>query len=143
MWRDTLRGWRAFAFVFFILVTLLSFAEVIGDVFAFFDVTASAQFGGIAPELEFQRLTSLSILSAAIALSAAVTTYGLWRAKAWIVRAGNVTGIVLLLYMGYQILSALTVLTANNFAVVGAGSTYGFFGLLGIWLVRRATQGTN
>src|SRR5689334_21978875 len=111
MWRDTLRGWRAFALVFFILIAALTFAEVLGDLFAFFDLSASAQFGGISTELEFQRLTSISILSTAIAVSAAITAYGLWRAKSWTLRAGTVTGVVLLLYMVYQILSALVVLT--------------------------------
>ena len=77
---------------------------------------------------------------ALLIISAAVTAYGLWRAKYWTLRAGTITGIILLLYMGYQILSALFVLAANNFALIGAGSTYGIFGLIGMWLVRRLPE---
>lgn len=140
MWRDTLRGWRAFALVFFILIAILAFAEVIGDVLGFSDLAAFAQFGGITPELEFQRLISLTILSTAITLSAAATAYGIWREKIWTVRAGTICGIVLLLYMVYQVLSALFILTVNNYAVLFAGAVYGIFGLLAMWLVRRGTR---
>ena len=143
MWRDTLRGWRAFALVFFIFIAALAGLEVIGDVFGFFDLATYAQFSGITPELEFQRLGSLVILSTTISVTAAITAFGILREKIWTVRAGTICGIVLLLYMVYQILSALFVLNVNNFAIIGAGSTYGMFGLLGMWLVRRVTRGTK
>jgi lipopolysaccharide export LptBFGC system permease protein LptF len=141
MWRDALRGWRAFALVYFILITVLTAAEALGDVLGFFDLPTYAQFSGIAPEMEFQRLVSLSILSTASAVAAAATAYGILREKSWTVRAGTLCGIVLLLYMMYQILSALFILNVNNFAIIGAGSTYGMFGLLGMWLVRRGARG--
>lgn len=141
MWRDTLRGWRAFALVFFILIAALAGLEVIGDVFGFFDLAAYAQFGGITPEVEFQRLVSLVILSTTITVTAAATAFGILREKIWTVRAGTVCGIVLLLYMAYQILSALFILTVNNYAVLFAGAVYGIFGLLALWLVRRGTRG--
>lgn len=140
MWRDTMRGWRAFALVFFILIAVFEFAEVVGDALGFFDLSAYAEFGGITPELEFQRLISLMILSTAVTLSAAATVYGILRLKSWTVFAGTVTGIVLVLYMIYQVLSALFVLAINNFAVIGAGSTLGMFGLLGILLIRYAAR---
>lgn len=140
MWRDTMRGWRAFALIFFILIAAFEFAEAVGDVFGFFDLPALAEFGGITPELEVQRLISLVILSTAATIAAATTVYSIWRVKTWMVTAGTVTGIVLVLYMIYQVLSALFVLTANNFAVIGAGSTLGMFGLLGILLIRYAAQ---
>lgn len=137
MWRDTLRGWRAFALVFFGFIAVLEIAEGIGDVLGFFDLSTYAGLSGVAPEIEAQRLTSLVILSTAIAISAGVTVYSILRKPAWTRRAGTLTGILLLLYMGFQILSALTLLTINNFGVIGAGSTYGMFGLLGMWLVRQ------
>lgn len=140
MWRDTLRGWRAFALIFFLFVAGLEFLEVIGDLLAFFELTAYAQFSGIAPEMEAQRLTSLVILSAAITGSAAVTAYGISRKKNWTVRAGTISGIVLVVYAVYQILSALFVLTVNTLGVMFAGATFGALGLLAMWLVRRGTH---
>ena len=137
MWRDTLRGWRAFALVFFIFIAVIEITEVVGDILGFFDLSTYAAFGGITPQMEAQRLTSLVILSSAIAIGACVTVYSILRRPAWTRRAGTITGVVLLFYMGFQILSALTMLTTNNFGVIGAGSTYGMFGLLGIWLVRQ------
>jgi hypothetical protein len=71
-------------------------------------------------------------------VASSLTAYGIWKEKAWTVRAGTVTGVVLLLYMVYQVLSALFILTVNNYAVLGAGSTFGIFGLLAMLLVRRA-----
>ena len=143
MWRDTLRGWRAFALFFFIFIAVLEFLEVIGDAFAFFDLTTYAQFGGIPPEMEAQRLTSLIILSTAITFAAAATAYSIWSNKIWTVRAGTVCGITLVLYAMYQILSALFILNVNTFGVMFAGAVFGVFGLLSIWLVRRGTRGTK
>lgn len=141
MWRDTMRGWRAFALVFFILVAVLTCAEVAGDVLGFFDLPTLAEMGGITAEQEFQRLVSGTILSTAITIAAAATVYAILKQTVWMVQAGTVTGIVLLLYMVYQVLSALFVLTVGNYAVIGAGSTYGMFGLLGIVLIRLAARG--
>lgn len=143
MWRDTLRGWRAFALVFFIIIAVLEYFEVTGDLFGFFDLPAFAQLSGITPALQAQHLLSLTILSTAIAISATVTAYSILRQKSWSVRAGTITGIVLLLYMVYQVSSALVFLTQNRSGVVGAGSTYGIFGLFGMWLVRKAGHNTN
>ncbi len=143
MWRDTLRGWRAFALVYFILIAVFEFLETLGDLSGLFDLPALAAVSGISPEMEAQRLSSLAVLSAVIALTAAATAYGIWQKKSWTVRAGTICGIVLLLYMVYQILSALFILTVNNYAVLGAGSTLGMFGLLGMWLVRRGTRGNK
>ncbi len=140
MWRDTMRGWRAFGLVFFILIAVFEFAEVVGDLLGFFDLPAYAELSGIPPEMEYQRLMSLVILSAAITIAAGATAYGIWRIKSWTVVAGTVMGIVAVMYMGYQILSALSVLTVNVYAVIGAASTIGIFGLLGILLVRLAMR---
>lgn len=143
MWRDTLRGWRAFAFIYFVLITVLTFAELLGDLIGFTDLEPLAQFSGITPDLEAQRLVSLSILTTAICVASGVTAYGIFKKRSWTVHVGTIAGILLLLYMGYQMLSALFILTANNYGVLGAGATYGIFGLIGILLVRRGMRGVK
>lgn len=143
MWRDRLRGWRAFAFIYFILIALFECAEALANVFGFFDLAALAGLSGITPDRQFQRLVSLSILSTAITISSVATAFSIRTNKPWTVRAGIITGIVLLLYMVYQVLSALFILTVNNYAVLGAGCTFGIFGLFGVWLVRRAEHETS
>ena len=138
MWRDTMRGWRAFALVFYLVVTALEFFEVVGDALGFGDLSSYAAFGGITPEQEAQRLGSLILLSGGILIAAAFSAFGVYGNKSWTVRAGTITGILLILYGMYQILSGLSVLQANQFSVILAGSVYGFAGLFSMWLVRQA-----
>lgn len=140
MWRDTMRGWRAFALVFFILIALLTSAEAAGNALGFFDLETLAGMGGITPQQQSQRLISLTILSTAIAIGAISTVYGIFKVTTWMVPAGTITGIVLLMYMGFQIISGLYELRAGNFGVIGAGATYGIFGLVGIILIRAAAR---
>lgn len=137
MWRDTMRGWRAFALVFYIVVAALAFFEVLGDALGFTDLDSFAAFGGISPEQEAQRLGSLILLSSSIFIAAAASAWGIHKSKTWTIRAGTLTGVVLVLYGMYQILNGLLILQSNQFAALLAGSIYGFAGLFSMWLVRQ------
>ncbi|MBI4674998.1 MAG: hypothetical protein HY741_25440 [Chloroflexi bacterium] len=137
MWRDTLRGWRAFALTFFTLLGVFEFAEVAGDLVGFTDLGTYASFGGITPEVEIQRLFSLVILSTAVCIASAATVYAIYTKQAWAIRAGTIAGIILLLYAFYQILSGLFILKLNNLGLVFTGALFGLFGIFSFWIVRR------
>lgn len=137
MRQDTLRGWRAFALVFYLAVGIIELLEVIGEVFGFAELEVYAAFGGITPEQEAQRLGSLILLSTGVCLSAAFTAYGIHLNKSWSIRAGTITGFMLVLYGMYQILSGLFILNANQFSVITTGTIYGLAGLFSVWLVRQ------
>ena len=132
-----MRGWRAFALVFYIAVATLAFLEVLGDALGFTDLSSYAAFGGIAPEQEAQRLGSLILLSTSIFAAAAASAWSIHKKKTWTIRAGTLTGVLLVLYGMYQILSGLSILQSNQFSVILAGSVYGFAGLFSMWLVRQ------
>lgn len=132
-----MRGWRAFALVFYLIVAALEFFEVLGDAFGFTDLTAYAGYSGITPGQEAQRLGSLLLLSGSVLVAAAVTAFGIYGNRLWTVRAGTITGILLVLYGMFQILGSLYLLTSNQFSVLLAGAVYGLAGLLSVWLVRQ------
>lgn len=69
--------------------------------------------------------------------AAAVTALGIYKNRSWTVRAGTITGILLVLYGMFEILGSLYLLTANQFSVLLAGAVYGLAGLLSVWLVRQ------
>jgi hypothetical protein len=140
MKQDSLRGWRAFALVFYLAVAVIELLEVIGEALGFAELNAFAEFGGITPEQEAQRLGSLILLSTGVWLSAAITAYSIHRNKAWSVRAGTITGFMLVLYGMYQILSGLFILNANQFSAIATGTIFGLAGLFSVWLVRQMTD---
>lgn len=140
MRQDTLRGWRAFALVFYLVVAAIELLEVIGDALGFTELTTYAAFGGITSEQEAQRLGSLLVLSTSVFLSSAITAFSILKNKTWSVRAGTITGFTLILYGMYQILSGLFLLNTNQLSVITVGTIYGFAGLFSVWLVRQSAN---
>ena len=123
-----MRGWRAFSLIFFALLAGMQFVQAAGILVAFTALDA---------QIEYQRLSSLAILSTAIAISAAVTAFGIYKNKPWTVRAGSITGIILFLYALYEIAGEFFLPNASSAGGFNQGIVYGLFTFLAFWLVRR------
>ena len=123
-----MRGWRAFSLIFFALLAGMQFVQVASILVAFTVLDA---------QIEYQRLSSLAILSTAIAISATVTAFGIYKNKTWTVRAGSITGIILFLYALYEIAAEFFLPNASSAGGFNQGIVYGLFTFLAFWLVRR------
>jgi hypothetical protein len=125
--------WRFIAAAIFIFFTIMELGDWFGQTQNYAKLTTTSP-GALFTDLIGMILPSLFALG--IALSSALTAYGLLLKRRWVMRSATAAGIFFILYGLNQILSA--VLNINPTGIVLTGVIFIVLGSICRWLVDRA-----
>lgn len=127
---------RTLTIIVFALFAIAEIGDLIGQVITLASPADTAQLLGITPRAEAIRAIILIALAVLVATNALVALMGMLTRSAFLFQFGALmTGVGLVLYGMYQILSALFQHGYMQFAAIGL--VYAALGALALWFARR------